>query len=134
VTAKAQKTVHVKWVRSGIAFPHQQKTMIRSLGFTHLNQVVERPDTAQIRGLVARLAHLVEIVEAPRRPAWADTPEYTIHPKPAAAVQSAASQEGSTPEPGEKGETEPGSAAQAEVTQAQATAGEAGTAAAEEGQ
>ena len=83
MTDTTPKTIHVKWVRSGIGFSHLQKTMIRSLGFGRLNEVVERPDTPQTRGLVARLAHLVEIVEQPRPPAWASVPEYTIRKKEA---------------------------------------------------
>ena len=107
MTEKAQKTLHVKWVRSGIAFTRHQKNMIRSLGLTRLNQVVERPDTAPIRGLVANLPHLVEIVQAPSRPAWMDVPEYTIHPpeaapekpaKPARAAKAEVKEETAKPE------------------------------------
>ena len=83
---KAQRTVHIKWVRSGIGFTYQQKQIVRSLGLKKLNQEVERPDTPQIRGLVAKVPHLVKIVEAAAKPAWALVPEYTIYPpKPAPA-------------------------------------------------
>ncbi len=79
MTEKAQRTVHIKWVRSGIGFTYRQKGMVRSLGLRRLHQVVERPDTAQIRGLVARIPHLVEIIsDPPRPPAWAAIPEYTL--------------------------------------------------------
>jgi large subunit ribosomal protein L30 len=81
VSDTARKTIHVKWVRSGIGFSHLQKRMIRSLGFGRLNEVVERPDTPQTRGVVTRLAHLVEIVERPKPPAWASVPEYAIRRK-----------------------------------------------------
>ena len=37
--------------------------MIKGLGFTRLNQVIEREDTPSIRGMVAKVPHLVEIVE-----------------------------------------------------------------------
>jgi len=85
VTEKAQRTIHIKWVRSGIGFTYRQKDRVRSLGLLRLNQVVERPDTAQIRGLVASIPHLVEIVGGPARQApWAAIPEYTLKP-PAAA-------------------------------------------------
>ena len=77
---KSQKTIHIKWVRSGIGFPRTQKTMVRSLGLGRLNQVVERPDTPQIRGLVEAMPHLVEIVAPAAKPAWMDVPEYTILP------------------------------------------------------
>ena len=80
MTEKAQRTIHIKWVRSGIGFTYHQKGMVRSLGLLRLNQVVERPDTAQIRGLVACIPHLVEIVGEPARLApWAAIPEYTLH-------------------------------------------------------
>ena len=86
---KGQRTVHIKWVRSGIGFTHQQKRIVRSLGLKKLNQVVERPDTPQIRGLVAKVPHLVKIVEAASKPAWALVPEYTIYPPEAAPAKQA---------------------------------------------
>ena len=82
MTEKAQRTIHIKWVRSGIGFTYRQKERVRSLGLQRLNQVVERPDTAQTRGLVASIPHLVEIVGGPGVPApWAAIPEYTLHPR-----------------------------------------------------
>jgi len=89
VSDKAQKTVRIKWIRSGIGFTHHQKQVVRSLGLRKLNQEVERPDTPQIRGIVAKVPHLVKIVEASRTPAWKLVPEYTIHApaKPADTAQ-----------------------------------------------
>jgi len=89
VSDKAQKTVRIKWIRSAIGFTHHQKRIVRSLGLRKLNQEVERPDTPQIRGIVAKIPHLVKIVEAPRTPAWKLVPEYTIHApaKPADTAQ-----------------------------------------------
>ena len=55
-------TVHLKWVRSAICAPEKQKKVVKGLGFTRLNQVIERPDTAAIRGMVAKVPHLIEIV------------------------------------------------------------------------
>lgn len=86
---KAQRTVRIKWVRSGIGFNYQQKRIVRSLGLKKLNQEVERPDTPQIRGLVAKVPHLVKIVEAASKPAWALVPEYTIYPPEAAPAKPA---------------------------------------------
>lgn len=80
MTEKAQRTIRIKWVRSGIAFPYRMKQMIRSLGLKRLNQVVERPDTPQVRGLVARIPHLVAVVQEVPTPIWAGVPEYTIGP------------------------------------------------------
>ncbi len=54
--------LQIKWVRSAICAPVKQKKVVRGLGFTRLNQVIERPDTPAIRGMVAKVPHLVEIV------------------------------------------------------------------------
>jgi len=56
-------TIQLKWVRSAICTPVKHKRVVKGLGFTRLNQVVVRPDTAAIRGMVAKVPHLVEIVQ-----------------------------------------------------------------------
>jgi large subunit ribosomal protein L30 len=61
-SAKSSGKIHLKWVRSAICAPHKQKLVVKGLGFTRLNQVVERPDNPAIRGMVAKVPHLVEIV------------------------------------------------------------------------
>lgn len=86
---KGQRIVRIKWVRSGIGFSYRQKRIVRSLGLKKLNQEVERPDTPQIRGLVAKVPHLVEIVEATPKAAWTLVPEYTIYPPEAVASKPA---------------------------------------------
>ena len=55
--------IHLKWVRSAICAPVKQKRVVKGLGFTRLNQVIERPDNAAIRGMVAKVPHLVEILQ-----------------------------------------------------------------------
>jgi large subunit ribosomal protein L30 len=67
MTAKKSKQdesgkIQLKWVRSAICAPFKQKRVIKGLGFTRLNQVVERPNTAAIRGMVAKVPHMVEIL------------------------------------------------------------------------
>lgn len=86
---KAQRTIRIKWVRSGIGFTYHQKRIVRSLGLKKLNQEVERPDTPQIRGLVAKVPHLVKIVEAASKAAWTAVPEYTIYAPQAVAPKLA---------------------------------------------
>jgi len=56
-------TIHLKWVRSVICCPRKHRRVVKGLGFTRLNQVIERPDTAAIRGMVKKVPHLVEIVQ-----------------------------------------------------------------------
>jgi large subunit ribosomal protein L30 len=55
-------TIQLKWVRSAICAPEKHKLVVKGLGFTRLNQVIERPDTPAIRGMVAKIPHLIEIV------------------------------------------------------------------------
>jgi large subunit ribosomal protein L30 len=59
---KTGAMLQLKWVRSAICAPVKQKKVVKGLGFTRLNQVIRRPDTAAIRGMVAKVPHLVEIV------------------------------------------------------------------------
>jgi large subunit ribosomal protein L30 len=61
--AKPGTRLQLKWVRSAICAPVKQKLVVKGLGFTRLNQVIEREDTPSIRGMVAKVPHLVEIVE-----------------------------------------------------------------------
>jgi large subunit ribosomal protein L30 len=44
--------IRIQYYRSAIGFPETQKEVVRSVGFTKLNQIVERPDTAAMRGMV----------------------------------------------------------------------------------
>ena len=62
-TNSGRGKIHLKWVRSAICTPEKQKLVVKGLGFSRLNQVIERPDTAAIRGMVAKVPHLIEIVE-----------------------------------------------------------------------
>jgi len=61
--SSASGKIQLKWVRSAICTPVKHKKVVKGLGFTRLNQVIERPDTAAIRGMVKKIPHLVEIVE-----------------------------------------------------------------------
>ena len=56
-------TLRLEYYRSKIATPEKHKKVIKGLGFTRLNQVVEREDTPSIRGMVNAVPHLVRIVE-----------------------------------------------------------------------
>ena len=62
VAAKGAR-IHLKWVRSAICAPVKHKLVVKGLGFTRLNQVIEREDTPSIRGMVAKVPHLVEILK-----------------------------------------------------------------------
>jgi len=46
-----------------IGYSKKQKDIVKSLGITKLNQIVERPDNASTRGIVAKVPHLIRIIE-----------------------------------------------------------------------
>ena len=60
---ESQGKIRIQYYRSFIAAPKTHKTIVRSLGLSKLNQIVERPDNASIRGVVAKVPHLLRIVE-----------------------------------------------------------------------
>jgi large subunit ribosomal protein L30 len=57
-------TLRIQYVRSAIGAPMKHKLVVKSLGFKRLNQVVERVDTPAVRGMVARVPHLVKILDS----------------------------------------------------------------------
>ena len=59
----AEGKIRIKLVRSPICTPEKHKVIVRSLGLKKINQVVERPDTASFRGMVAKIPHLLAVVE-----------------------------------------------------------------------
>jgi large subunit ribosomal protein L30 len=61
--ADAAKTVRIRQVRSGISCPVEMRETLRALGFRRMNQVVERVDTRETRGMIAKIPHLVKVVD-----------------------------------------------------------------------
>ena len=57
------KMIRIQYYRSKIATPTKHKLVIKGLGFTRLNQIVEREDTDSVRGMVKAVPHLVRILE-----------------------------------------------------------------------
>ena len=62
-TEESAGKIRIQYYRSFIAAPKTHKTIVRSLGLRKLNQIVERPDTESMRGAVAKIPHLLRIVE-----------------------------------------------------------------------
>jgi large subunit ribosomal protein L30 len=60
---KATGTLRIKLVRSVIGNWKRHRETVRGLGLRRLNQVVERQDTPEVRGMVRKVTHLVSIVE-----------------------------------------------------------------------
>lgn len=53
----------VTWHKSAIGYSQRQKDTIRKLGLRRLNQTVEHEDTPTIRGMIAKVPHLVSVTE-----------------------------------------------------------------------
>lgn len=56
-------TLRVKYVKSMIGRPKDQKATIRALGFRKLQQTVEHEDHPAIRGMIRKVSHLVKVEE-----------------------------------------------------------------------
>lgn len=60
---KGAKTIRIRQVRSPIGRPPKHREVLKSLGLRRIRHEVERPDTPAVRGMVAKISHLVEVVE-----------------------------------------------------------------------
>jgi large subunit ribosomal protein L30 len=57
-------SIKIRQVKSASGHPRDQQQTIRALGIRRLHQVVEHNDTPQIRGMIFKVRHLVEVVES----------------------------------------------------------------------
>ena len=55
--------IKLKQVGSPIRRPERQKAMLIGLGLGKMHRVVEVEDTPEVRGAIAKLPHMVEVVE-----------------------------------------------------------------------
>jgi large subunit ribosomal protein L30 len=58
-----QAMIKIQYFRSKICTPVKHKSVVKGLGFTRLNQIVLREDTPSIRGMIAKIPHLVRVVD-----------------------------------------------------------------------
>jgi large subunit ribosomal protein L30 len=56
-------TIKIKQTKSGINRPERQKRTLRALGFTKMNQVLDKEATPQIMGMLRKVEHLVTIIK-----------------------------------------------------------------------
>ena len=61
---KKSATLKIKMIGSMIGSNDRQRASVRGLGLRRIHQVVERPDTPEVRGMVKKIPHIVAIVEA----------------------------------------------------------------------
>jgi len=55
--------LRITLVKSGVGYKYDQKRTLVALGLTKLNDTVERPDNASVRGMLAKVQHLVRVEE-----------------------------------------------------------------------
>jgi len=56
-------TLRITLVKSPIGFPEPQKRTVRALGFRRMHQTIEQANTPAVRGMLAKIIHLVKIEE-----------------------------------------------------------------------
>jgi len=62
-TKSDAKTLRLRQVRSGIGCPIEMRETLKALGLGKMHRVTERVDTPEVRGMIAKIPHLVEVVE-----------------------------------------------------------------------
>jgi large subunit ribosomal protein L30 len=66
--AKTGKSmIGITLTRSPIGRSYRQKDIVRGLGLRKLHQTVIRQDTPEIRGMIAKIPHLIEVKEVLHR-------------------------------------------------------------------
>jgi len=59
----AKKTIKIKQIGSPIRRPEAQKKILIGLGLGKMHREVELQDTPEVRGAIAKLPHMVQVIE-----------------------------------------------------------------------
>ena len=57
------KMLRVRQIGSGIGCPVEMRETLKALGLGKMHRVAERVDTPEVRGMIKKITHLVEVVE-----------------------------------------------------------------------
>jgi len=57
------KIIKITLLRSPIGYPEPQKATVRALGLRRLHQTVEHPDSPALRGMLAKIVHMIRVEE-----------------------------------------------------------------------
>ncbi|MDY6878238.1 MAG: 50S ribosomal protein L30 [Chloroflexota bacterium] len=60
---RGAKVLHVTLTKSPIGYSYRQKRTVRALGLRRMHQTVEQKDTPAVRGMIAKVEHLVMVEE-----------------------------------------------------------------------
>ena len=63
-TNSKTKTIKIEQIGSAMRRQHTQRETLIGLGLNRIGRVAEVPDTPQMRGMIAKVKHLVQVVEA----------------------------------------------------------------------
>ena len=64
MSSTAVKMIKITLVKSAIARPGKHKAIVAGLGLRKLNGSVVRKDTPEIRGMISKISHLVQVENA----------------------------------------------------------------------
>jgi large subunit ribosomal protein L30 len=64
-TGTSAQHLRITQVRSVIGHPQSQRRVVQALGLRRMHQTVVHHDTASIRGMVAKVHHLIAVEEVP---------------------------------------------------------------------
>jgi large subunit ribosomal protein L30 len=56
-----KRELRITLVRSLIGYPQRQRETAKGLGLRKINSQVVRPDRPEIRGMIAKVSHLVKV-------------------------------------------------------------------------
>ncbi len=55
--------LYITWVKSDIGYAKDQRMTLRALGLHRLHQSIKHEDSPSVRGMIAKVKHLVEVEE-----------------------------------------------------------------------
>ena len=58
-----KKTIKIKQIGSPIRRPESQRQILIGLGLNKMHKTVERQDTPEVRGAIAKIPHLVAVID-----------------------------------------------------------------------
>jgi large subunit ribosomal protein L30 len=62
-SAQTEKMIRVTLVKSPIGYSKRQKATVRALGLRRMHQTIEHVDSPVLRGMLAKVSHLVLVEE-----------------------------------------------------------------------
>jgi large subunit ribosomal protein L30 len=62
--ANEDKTIRIRQVKSVIGTRREHREVVKGLGLRRIRDVVERPDTPAVRGMIAKVQYLLEVEES----------------------------------------------------------------------